>query len=136
MNYDAVRTRFLCLTLLSGRKIISVYLLPMITHSRRVETVALLGSEVALKWSNGHESYFPMSFLRAASPSAENQGEPDLFGNRIGGDARTEFEGVSVVDWVFVGGYALQFYFSDGHQTGLFSFGYLENLEQLLAGGK
>ncbi|MEM6820532.1 MAG: DUF971 domain-containing protein [Verrucomicrobiota bacterium] len=98
------------------------------------ETIALIGNEVAIKWKNGEESYFPMEFLREASPSAENQGEPDLFGNQIGGDANKEFQGVTVTDWQFVGGYAIQFHFSDGHQTGLFSFGYLHKLEEHLPG--
>lgn len=93
----------------------------------------MIGSEVAIKWQDGQESYFPMEILRAASPSAENQGEPDLFGNIIGGDSRTEFKGVTVIDWQMVGGYALQFHFSDGHKTGLFSYAYLDRLEQALA---
>lgn len=97
------------------------------------ETVALVGEEVAIKWQDGRESYFPMAALRAASPSAENQGEPDLFGNIIGGDSRTEFDGVSVIDWQIVGGYALQFHFSDGHKTGLFSYSYLNRLEQAMS---
>ena len=99
------------------------------------ETVALVGTEVAIKWQDGRESYFPMEILRAASPSAENQGEPDLFGNIIGGDTRTEFDGVTVMDWQIVGGYALQFHFSDGHKTGLFSYAYLNRLEEALSEG-
>ncbi|MEM1158135.1 MAG: DUF971 domain-containing protein [Verrucomicrobiota bacterium] len=96
------------------------------------ETIALAGQEVAIKWQDGRESYFPMAVLRAASPSAENQGEPDLFGNIVGGNSHTEFDGVTVMDWQRVGGYALQFYFSDGHKTGLFSYAYLNRLEQAL----
>ena len=99
------------------------------------ENIAIIGDEVAIKWHDGHESYFPMSILRAASPSAENQGEPDLFGNIIGGDARTEFSDVTVLDWQIVGGYAIQFHFSDGHKTGLFSYNYLYRLEAKLTQG-
>lgn len=99
---------------------------------RTPETIALIGCEVAIKWHDGRESFFPMEFLRLASPSAENQGESDLFGNRIGGDENTEFAGVKVTDWQLVGGYAIQFHFSDGHRTGLFSFDFLDRLEQHL----
>lgn len=45
----------------------------------RPEEIQLIGAEVALRWSDGREDYFPMEVLRAASPSAENRGEPDIF---------------------------------------------------------
>ena len=66
-----------------------------------------------------------MESLRALSPSAENVGEPDIFGRIHGGDSRTEFPGVTVTGYEIVGRYAIRFIFSDGHQTGLFSFPYL-----------
>ncbi|MGF1678364.1 MAG: gamma-butyrobetaine hydroxylase-like domain-containing protein [Candidatus Methylacidiphilales bacterium] len=98
----------------------------------RPENIALIGNEVAVKWTDGSESYFPMEILRAASPSAENQGETDLLGRRYGGEMNATFSGVTVLDWQWVGGYALQFRFSDGHRTGLFSFDYLKKLEAVL----
>ena len=94
------------------------------------EDVQLIGNEVAIRWSDGRESFFPMEELRAASPSAENVGEPDLFGRMHGGDPRTRFPGVVVEDWEFVGNYALRFQFSDGHRTGLYSFAYLRRLDE------
>ena len=90
----------------------------------------LIGTEVAIRWSDGVESYFPGEFLRAASPSAENQGEHDLLGRQIGGDARTHFPGVTAVDWQRVGNYAIAFEFSDGHRTGIFSYDYLRELHE------
>ena len=36
--------------------------------------------------------------------------------------------GVTVKDWRMVGGYAIQFDFSDGHNTGLYTFDYLKAL--------
>ena len=90
--------------------------------------IQLVGPEVAILWSDGVESYFTGEFLRAASPSAENMGERDVLGRQIGGDARTSFPGVTVLSWQRIGNYALQFEFSDGHRTGLFSFDYLRSL--------
>lgn len=90
--------------------------------------IQLVGPEVAILWSDGVESYFTGEFLRAASPSAENMGERDVLGRQIGGDARTSFPGVTVLSWQRIGNYALQFEFSDGHRTGLFSFDYLRRL--------
>ncbi len=90
----------------------------------------IIGKEVAIAWSDGSESYFPMEFLRARSPSAEMQGETDILGRRHGGDDRRDFPGVEVVGWSFVGNYAVRFEFSDGHNTGLYSFAYLKELER------
>ena len=90
--------------------------------------IQLIGPEVAIRWSDGVESYFGGEFLRAASPSAENMGEHDLLGRQIGGDSRREFPGVAVVDWQRVGNYAIAFEFSDGHRTGIYSYEYLRQL--------
>lgn len=80
---------------------------------------------VAIRWPDGREDFFEMEKLRSLSPSADNIGEPDIFGNIHGADPRTEFPGVTVTDYEIVGRYAVRFIFSDGHQTGLFSFPYL-----------
>ncbi|HEX2101043.1 MAG TPA: DUF971 domain-containing protein, partial [Candidatus Synoicihabitans sp.] len=80
--------------------------------------IALIGQEVAIVWSDGVESYLPMERLRAASPSAENQGERDILGNQYGGDGPKAFPGVTVLGWEQVGNYAIRFDFSDGHRTG------------------
>ena len=90
--------------------------------------VQLIGHEVAIVWDDGAESYLPFEKLRAASPSASNQGEKDIFGNQYGGDGAKKFPGVQVLGWERVGNYALRFDFSDGHRTGLYSFDYLRKL--------
>jgi DUF971 family protein len=92
------------------------------------ETIQAIGGEIAIRWNDGNESYHPMEFLRANSPSAENQGETDLLGKRIGGSDQTDFTGVRVTGWEIIGGYAIQFTFSDGHNTGLFSYELLKDL--------
>ncbi|MSU65472.1 MAG: DUF971 domain-containing protein [Opitutus sp.] len=90
--------------------------------------VELIGQEVAIVWDDGVESYFNFEQLRAASPSAANKGEGDIFGNHYGGDGPRQFPGVEVVGWDRIGNYALRFEFSDGHRTGLYSFDYLRKL--------
>jgi len=92
------------------------------------ESIQLIGDTVAIRWVDGQEDYFPMEKLRALSPSAENVGEPDIFGNIHGGDSRTEFPGVVVNDYEYVGRYAIRFIFSDGHGSGLYTFAYLRGL--------
>ncbi len=91
--------------------------------------IQIVGNEVAIAWSDGQESYFNFEELRAASPSAENQGERDILGVRHGGhDTTPRFEGVLVLRWHLVGNYAIRFDFSDGHNSGLYSYDYLRAL--------
>ena len=52
-----------------------------------------------------------------------------------GGDDRKSFPGVRVDGWAQVGGYALAFTFSDGHKTGIYSYGYLKEISRVLQAG-
>lgn len=91
-----------------------------------ISNLQLIGNEVAIRWEDGSENYYQMDKLRALSPSAETQGERDLLGNEmIEIDHGRDFEGVTVTSWNLIGGYAVQFHFSDGHKTGIYSFDYL-----------
>ena len=90
--------------------------------------VQAVGTEIAIIWKDGGESFFPMDYLRAQSPSAENQGEIDILGQRHGGDDREDFSDITVNNWEFIGNYAIRFIFSDGHQTGIFSWDYLRKI--------
>ena len=91
-------------------------------------SIQLIGSEVAIVWSDGEESYFTGERLRAASPSAETRGEQDVFGQQYGGAGPRAFPGVTVLGWEKVGNYAYRFEFSDGHRTGLYTYDYLRKL--------
>lgn len=90
--------------------------------------IQLIGNEIAIVWDDGVESYYTFESLRAASPSASNQGERDILGNRYGGDGPKKFPDVKVLGWEQVGNYAIRFDFSDGHRTGLYSYDYLRQL--------
>lgn len=92
------------------------------------EEIQIIGAEVAIRWSDGRETFHPAARLRAASPSAETHGERDIFGQQHGGHGPRDFSGVTVVGWERIGNYALRFDFSDGHRTGLYSFDYLLQL--------
>lgn len=94
--------------------------------------IQAIGDEIAIRWSDGSENYYPMERLRAWSPSAETAGERDLLGHKIGGDDRTDFPGVRATAWQIVGGYAVAFAFSDGHKTGLYGFDYLKAIGRKL----
>jgi DUF971 family protein len=90
--------------------------------------IQLIGTEVAIAWSDGAETFHAFEALRAASPSAETQGERDVLGTQYGGGGPRTFPGVTVLSWERIGNYALRFEFSDGHRTGLYSYAYLRKL--------
>lgn len=91
----------------------------------RPDNVQIVDRTLALKWSDGREDYYDSELLRAISPSADNLGEADFFGNLHGGDPRTSYPGARIVSWERIGDYALRFSFNDGHNTGYFTYKYL-----------
>ena len=66
---------------------------------------------------------------RAHSPSAEQSGEVDIFGKISGGTKQTEYQGVSIKKFEYVGNYAIRLLFSDGHGSGIYSWELLKSLE-------
>lgn len=90
--------------------------------------IQLIGNEVAIKWADGVESFLACAQLRAASPSAAAKGEPDIFGRIHGGEGPRDFSGVTVTGWQVIGNYAVRFDFSDGHNSGLYSYELLRQL--------
>jgi DUF971 family protein len=94
----------------------------------RPDDIQLIGNEVAIRWSDGVESFLAAPALRAASPSAAAKGEADIFGRVHGGEKPRDFSDVTVVAWYPIGNYAIRFAFSDGHQTGLYSYELLRSL--------
>ena len=74
-------------------------------------------------FDDGSQFRFPAEYLRAYSPSAEVRGhgpgqETLQTGKRL----------VSIEEIIPVGTYAIQLRFSDGHDTGIFSWDYLKEL--------
>lgn len=82
-------------------------------------------SEVSIEWSDGAETRYSAPQLRRACPCAgcidEWTGKKRLNDDSIADDL--EFKHISIV-----GRYALNFHFSDGHDTGIFSFAFLRGL--------
>ncbi len=82
-------------------------------------------SEITIKWSDDAETRYSAPQLRRECPCAgcinEWTGEKILERSKIPDDLK--FNHISIV-----GRYALNFHFSDGHDTGIFSFKYLRDL--------
>ena len=50
--------------------------------------MTVIGNELALRWNDGIESYFPLEFLRKRCPCAVCAGEKDILGNVYGGQVK------------------------------------------------
>ncbi|MGI8437523.1 MAG: DUF971 domain-containing protein [Chthoniobacterales bacterium] len=90
--------------------------------------VNLIGDELAIAWNDGVESYFALDFLRRACPCAACGGEPDVLGNISRPDVSYSPESFVLQRWDYVGGYAIQPLWADGHRTGIYSYQYLRRL--------
>lgn len=82
---------------------------------------------LGIEWSDGHRGVYPVRFLRLHCPCAactdEWTGELKLKSDDIPMLIRLD-------DMEAVGRYALKFNWSDGHDTGLYSYGFLRKLCQ------
>ncbi|MGA0133463.1 MAG: gamma-butyrobetaine hydroxylase-like domain-containing protein [Opitutales bacterium] len=91
-------------------------------------SIEIIGAFLAIRWEDGREDLLPAEVLREESPSAENKGEVDVLGRRWGGEGPRRFPGVTVTGWSQVGNYALALRFSDGHDSGIYSWDLLRSL--------
>lgn len=82
--------------------------------------------EILITWEDGRRSLFRFDFLRLNCPCAGCTDE--WSGKRlITPDQITK--GIKLQEYVPVGRYALRFRWSDGHQTGIYSFDFLRGLK-------
>ena len=84
---------------------------------------------MAIKWEDGSESYLRLEGLRRACPCAGCKGEVDVMGNLYRGPEQSlTAESFRLIRIQSVGGYAIQFVWGDGHDSGLYSFDYLRKV--------
>ena len=95
-----------------------------------------IGSELAIAWSDGAESYLPLDLLRRACPCAACGGEPDVLGHVVRPQVAYTPQSFILQGVAVVGGYALQPAWADGHGTGLYTFPYLRRLASEAAPGQ
>jgi len=98
-------------------------------RTMRALDIQHIGSELAIRWADGGENFFPLEKLRRACPCAGCSGEVDILGNVYKNPdkvlAPAAFE---LRRFVPVGGYAVQLFWGDGHNSGIFAFDYLKRL--------
>ena len=88
-----------------------------------------IGNELAIKWDDGTESFVSLEKLRKHCPCAGCKGEMDVIGNVYKAPERPlSAASFQLKTLSFVGGYAIQPLWADGHATGLYSFDYLRRV--------
>jgi len=87
---------------------------------------------LTVDWQDGTQSFYPIAYLRRMSPSAEQR---DLR-ERMAKNPLTVLpssaskQGPLTADGAeLVGNYALRIRFSDGHDTGIYSWSYLREID-------
>ena len=92
----------------------------------KLRNIAVADGALALAWGDGHESYIPFKELREACPCAfcadgkKKMGSDPIPAAELGSDP--------IRALLPVGAYAVQVAWSDGHDTGIYTF---ENLRRM-----
>ncbi|HMN40687.1 MAG TPA: DUF971 domain-containing protein [Phycisphaerales bacterium] len=89
---------------------------------------------LTVEWSDGTTSYYSIAYLRRMSPSAEmrqlreSQAKNPL--TVLPASAAKAAQGpLTALGAEMVGNYAIRIRFSDGHDTGIYSWGYLREID-------
>ena len=89
---------------------------------------------LTVQWSDGTSSYYSVAYLRRMSPSAEaRQLREEQAKNPLAvlppSAAKASAGPLTADSAELVGNYALRIRFSDGHDTGIYSWGYLREID-------
>jgi len=91
----------------------------------------IIGQDLAIKWSDGGESFIPLQRLRRGCPCAACQGERDVLGNvHRGPEVPLTAASYELRQVILAGSYAVQPVWGDGHASGLYTFDYLRRLAE------
>jgi DUF971 family protein len=91
---------------------------------------------VTIQWRDGTGSYYTVAYLRRNSPSADQrQLRDEMANNPLAVIPSGQGSGpLTITDAQFVGNYALKLAFSDGHETGIYSWRYLREIDPAAPG--
>ncbi len=88
---------------------------------------------LTVKWSDGRESFNPITYLRKWSPSADaRQLREEMAKNPLTvlpTSAKGDGKPLTATGAEMVGNYAIKILFSDGHDTGIYSWDYLRQID-------
>ena len=96
----------------------------------RALDIQQIGEELAIKWDDNSETYIHLERLRRRCPCAGCRGEMDVMGNVYKAPERPlTAKSLQLVRVDYVGSYALQPVWGDGHSAGIYSFEYLKQIQ-------
>lgn len=83
-----------------------------------------------VEWPDGHHSVYPLDGLRAVCPCVECAGGHAGMGRPVNPRELLEApqEGIGIRGMEEVGNYAVQFLWTDGHSTGIYSWQFLRQI--------
>ncbi len=90
----------------------------------------VIGREIAFAWSDERESFILLEKLRLMCPCAACGGEPDVLGHVERPHVSYNERSFELRSFRFVGGYAFQPTWNDGHDTGLYTFPLIRALDE------
>ena len=96
-----------------------------------MKSINLFKEELAILWEDNQETIVSYGLLRKLCPCAFCSGETDVLGKKYGGENLSENKGIFVVRFHQIGHYGLQFFFSDGHKDGIYTFNMLKEINKV-----
>ncbi len=91
--------------------------------------VKIAEQKLFIEWKDGRRSEFGLADLRRVCPCATCRTDREQQGKNPLRILRSDPSGIRVVNARLVGTYAIQFDWSDGHNTGIFDFRFLRSLQ-------
>lgn len=85
-------------------------------------------SKLYIKWSDDSENTISLKYMRDECPCATCKGETVLFKTYKTAAKNITENSYAVKDIKQVGGYAIQIFWKDGHNTGIYSWDYIKTL--------
>ncbi len=82
------------------------------------------------RWADGHQSTYPLEGLRRSCPCVHCQGGHENMGKQVDPEIFREApkQNWRINDVKVVGSYAVQIYWADGHNSGLYKFERLRDM--------
>lgn len=93
--------------------------------------IEIKDNNLVIEWNEGKASSISLNYLRDECPCAGCKGETVLLKTyRPPERKNTTPDTYKIKDIKIVGGYAIQIFWKDGHDTGIYSWEYLQDLEK------
>lgn len=93
--------------------------------------IEIVNDILAIVWDDGHESYYDPEPLRRACPCAACKGETNVLSQAAPLPQNFKAASFELRGWQYIGGYAIQPQWGDGHASGIYTFDYLRKLETI-----